>query len=202
MSQQMSQQSDFLTPNDQTISTKSGADHADDLHNARIMPASKKVKLADGLETIATLRDDLPAGEPEQAQPIVDCSSNPFLQYFPELKVDEAELKKRKRKGARDQGALTTSQMDRDFVYIGEVASGSFGSVVKVRKRMDGCLYAVTHTHTHTHTHAHTHTHTHIHTHTNTTTHMHTGQAPQAPRAGRRPQAQEQGAYMLTADSK
>jgi wee1-like protein kinase len=145
MSQQMSQQSDFLTPQDQMVSTKSGADHADDLHNARVQPASKKVKLTDGLETIATLRDDLPAGEPERQdrQPIADCCSNPFLQYFPELKVDEAELKKRKRKGARDQGALTASQMDRDFVYIGEVASGSFGSVVKVRKRMDGCLYAV-----------------------------------------------------------
>ena len=40
---------------------------------------------------------------------------------------------------------LTTSRFDHDFQYLKEVARGrgSFGSVIKCKSRIDGCLYAV-----------------------------------------------------------
>jgi wee1-like protein kinase len=44
---------------------------------------------------------------------------------------------------AAESSWTTNSRFSQDFEYLGHIGKGSFGDVLKVRHRLDGCLYAI-----------------------------------------------------------
>lgn len=140
---QLSQNTDisWCTPQDQPVQVKTDQELNVDLDNHRLNNSHQPLKRAkpngysqQPLNNMEKMREGLPASQSFRQ----DCMVNPFAVVFDE----PGNAKQKGRKRPQSEPALG-SRFDQTFEIDKTLATGSFGTVSRCIKKIDGCVYAV-----------------------------------------------------------